>query len=161
MKSRVLRSVIIGIAVVVAVLVAAAWAVLSLPQFGADLSGERLARAKANPQYREGRFVNLEPEAATSLRALESAAIGDGVVRTGEGETRLFITPGYRFRIVDRLLTNFHLPRSTLLMLVSAFAGFEAIRRAYALAIAERYRFFSYGDAMLLDRASPNANDSD
>ena len=97
----------------------------------------------------------------TSLRALESAAIGDGVVRTGEGETRLFITPGYRFRIVDRLLTNFHLPRSTLLMLVSAFAGFEAIRRAYALAIAERYRFFSYGDAMLLDRASPNANDSD
>ena len=70
MKSRVLRSVIIGIAVVVAVLVAAAWAVLSLPQFGADLSGERLARAKANPQYREGRFVNLEPEAATSLRAL-------------------------------------------------------------------------------------------
>ena len=70
----------------------------------------------------------------------------------GSGETSLFITPGFRFRVVDRLLTNFHLPRSTLLMLVSAFAGYEAIRAAYAHAIAERYRFFSYGDAMLLER---------
>ena len=67
----------------------------------------------------------------------------------------LFVTPGYRFRVVDRLLTNFHLPRSTLLMLVSAFAGMDAIRSAYAHAIAARYRFFSYGDAMLLERASP------
>ncbi len=72
--------------------------------------------------------------------------------RGGEAETSLFITPGFRFRVVDRLLTNFHLPRSTLLMLVSAFAGYEAIRAAYAHAIAERYRFFSYGDAMLLER---------
>jgi S-adenosylmethionine:tRNA ribosyltransferase-isomerase len=87
----------------------------------------------------------------TSLRALESAATGNGVC-AGDAETALFITPGYRFRVVDRLLTNFHLPRSTLLMLVSAFAGFDVIRAAYAHAIRERYRFFSYGDAMLLDR---------
>ncbi len=88
----------------------------------------------------------------TSLRTLESAADDEGLVRPGSGETRLFITPGYRFRVVDRLVTNFHLPRSTLLMLVSAFAGVERIRRAYAHAIAARYRFFSYGDAMLLER---------
>jgi len=87
----------------------------------------------------------------TSLRALESAA-REGRVAAGSGETRLFITPGYEFRVVDRLLTNFHLPRSTLLMLVSAFAGMARIRRAYAHAIAQRYRFFSYGDAMLLER---------
>jgi S-adenosylmethionine:tRNA ribosyltransferase-isomerase len=88
----------------------------------------------------------------TSLRALESAA-QDGRVAAGGGETRLFITPGYRFRVVDRLLTNFHLPKSTLLMLVSAFAGIERIRTAYAHAIERRYRFFSYGDAMLLERS--------
>jgi len=88
----------------------------------------------------------------TSLRTLESAADEDGRVRAGSGETRLFVTPGYRFRVVERLLTNFHLPRSTLLMLVSAFAGVARIRRAYAHAIAARYRFFSYGDAMLLER---------
>jgi S-adenosylmethionine:tRNA ribosyltransferase-isomerase len=88
----------------------------------------------------------------TSLRALESAARG-GAVAAGSGETRLFITPGYGFRVVDRLITNFHLPRSTLLMLVSAFAGVERIRAAYAHAIAQRYRFFSYGDAMLLERS--------
>ena len=84
----------------------------------------------------------------TSLRALEAAA------RSGEreGETDLFITPGFEFRMVKRLLTNFHLPRSTLLMLVSAFAGMENIRKAYAHAIAGRYRFFSYGDAMLIER---------
>lgn len=87
----------------------------------------------------------------TSLRALESAARGGELVATS-GETELFVTPGYRFRVVDRLLTNFHLPRSTLLMLVSAFAGIEPIRRAYARAVAKRYRFFSYGDAMLLER---------
>jgi S-adenosylmethionine:tRNA ribosyltransferase-isomerase len=86
----------------------------------------------------------------TSLRALESAA-PDGL-RAVTAETELFITPGFRFRVVDRLLTNFHLPRSTLLMLVSAFAGFNPIRAAYAHAIRERYRFFSYGDAMLLER---------
>ena len=88
----------------------------------------------------------------TTLRALESAAAG-GELRAGTGETRLFVVPGHEFRVVDRLVTNFHLPRSTLLMLVSAFAGVENVRRAYAHAIAERYRFFSYGDAMLLERA--------
>lgn len=92
----------------------------------------------------------------TSLRALESAAIDtpDGVrVQSGARQTRLFVVPGFRFRVVDRLITNFHLPRSTLLMLVSAFAGIDRIRRAYAHAIARRYRFYSYGDAMLLERA--------
>ena len=88
----------------------------------------------------------------TSLRALESAADDAGNVAAGPAQTSLFITPGYRFRVVDRLLTNFHLPRSTLLMLVSAFAGFDTIRRAYAHAIEGKYRFFSYGDAMLLSR---------
>ena len=88
----------------------------------------------------------------TTVRALETAASPDGRVQAGEGETRIFITPGYAFRAVDRLLTNFHLPKSTLLMLVSAFAGMETIRAAYAHAIAQRYRFFSYGDAMLLER---------
>jgi S-adenosylmethionine:tRNA ribosyltransferase-isomerase len=86
----------------------------------------------------------------TSLRALEASA-ADGL-RAGERETSLFITPGYRFRAVDRLLTNFHLPRSTLLMLVAAFGGYEALRAAYAHAIAARYRFFSYGDSMLIER---------
>lgn len=89
----------------------------------------------------------------TSLRALESAGNPDGSVRAGAAETEIFITPGYRFKVVDRLLTNFHLPKSTLLMLVSAFAGYDAIRAAYAHAVASRYRFFSYGDAMLLERA--------
>jgi S-adenosylmethionine:tRNA ribosyltransferase-isomerase len=90
----------------------------------------------------------------TSLRALESAADGSRArVRPGAGETALFITPGFGFRIVDLLLTNFHLPKSTLLMLVSAFAGIDRIRVAYAHAIRQRYRFFSYGDAMLLERA--------
>ena len=87
----------------------------------------------------------------TTLRALESAA-AVGELRAGSAETRLFIVPGYRFRIVDRLITNFHLPRSTLLMLVSAFAGMDNIRRAYRHAVESRYRFFSYGDAMLIER---------
>ncbi len=87
----------------------------------------------------------------TSLRALESAS-QNGTLKAGSGDTRLFITPGYAFRTVTRLITNFHLPKSTLLMLVSAFAGFDTIRRAYAHAIEQRYRFFSYGDAMLLTR---------
>jgi len=87
----------------------------------------------------------------TSLRALESSA-RSGELIAGSGETDLFITPGFRFRVVDRLVTNFHLPKSTLLMLVSAFAGIEPVRAAYRHAIAERYRFFSYGDAMLVDR---------
>jgi S-adenosylmethionine:tRNA ribosyltransferase-isomerase len=90
----------------------------------------------------------------TSLRALEASAAADGSVHAGAAETALFITPGFHFRVVDRLLTNFHLPRSTLLMLVSAFSGMATVRAAYAHAIAERYRFFSYGDAMLLERAT-------
>jgi S-adenosylmethionine:tRNA ribosyltransferase-isomerase len=96
----------------------------------------------------EGRRVVVV--GTTTVRALEHAAADDGAVRAGEAEADLFITPGYRFRVVDALLTNFHLPRSTLLMLVSAFAGLDAIRRAYAEAIAERYRFYSYGDATLI-----------
>ncbi len=113
---------------------------------------EAIARARA-----AGRAVIAV--GTTSLRALESAAragecdAASGVeLRSGAGETDLFITPGYGFRVVDRLLTNFHLPRSTLLMLVAAFAGVETMRAAYSHAIAQRYRFFSYGDAMLIDR---------
>ncbi len=86
----------------------------------------------------------------TSVRALEHAADQDGAVRAGAAEADLFITPGYRFRVVDVLLTNFHLPRSTLLMLVSAFAGLEVIQQTYTEAIAQRYRFYSFGDAMLI-----------
>jgi S-adenosylmethionine:tRNA ribosyltransferase-isomerase len=89
----------------------------------------------------------------TSLRALESAS-QSGTLVAGSADTALFITPGYTFKTVTRLITNFHLPKSTLLMLVSAFAGFEPIRRAYAHAIASQYRFFSYGDAMLLTTPS-------
>ncbi len=87
----------------------------------------------------------------TSMRALESAGAG-GALRAGRGDTNLFILPGFTFRVVDRLLTNFHLPKSTLLMLVSAFGGMDNIRRAYQHAVAQRYRFFSYGDAMLIER---------
>lgn len=89
----------------------------------------------------------------TSLRALESAS-QSGTLVAGSGDTRLFITPGYAFQTVTRLITNFHLPKSTLMMLVSAFAGYDAIRKAYAHAIASEYRFFSYGDAMLLTTTS-------
>ena len=90
----------------------------------------------------------------TSLRALEAAAATsrDGGLRAGQGDTDIFITPGCQLRVVQRLLTNFHLPCSTLMMLVSAFGGVENIRRAYQHAINERYRFFSYGDAMLIER---------
>ncbi len=91
----------------------------------------------------------------TSLRALEAcASLHQGGLVSGYGDTRIFITPGYRFQIIDRLLTNFHLPCSTLLMLVSAFAGMENIRQAYQHAIKEQYRFFSYGDAMLIEKDS-------
>jgi S-adenosylmethionine:tRNA ribosyltransferase-isomerase len=86
----------------------------------------------------------------TVVRALESAARDDGTVTPGPGETRLLITPGFQFRVVDHLLTNFHLPRSTLLMLVAAFAGYERTMAAYHHAVAERYRFYSYGDAMCI-----------
>ncbi len=89
----------------------------------------------------------------TVVRALESAAAG-GQLEEFEGETRLFIVPGYRFRVVDALLTNFHLPESTLLMLVCAFGGYDAVMQAYRHAVDGRYRFFSYGDAMFLNRAA-------
>lgn len=112
----------------------------SVPQATADA----IASARASG----GRVIAV---GTTALRALESAS-PDGTVRATTADTRLFIVPGHRFQAVDRLITNFHLPRSTLLMLVSAFAGIDNIRRAYAHAIAARYRFFSYGDAMLLER---------
>lgn len=89
----------------------------------------------------------------TSLRALESAS-QSGQLVAGSADTALFITPGYAFKTVTRLITNFHLPKSTLLKLVSAFAGYEPIRSAYAHASAQNYRFFSYGDAMLLTTQS-------
>ncbi|MDW8323483.1 MAG: tRNA preQ1(34) S-adenosylmethionine ribosyltransferase-isomerase QueA [Burkholderiales bacterium] len=107
------------------------------------------AAAIASTRERGGRVLAV---GTTSLRTLEAAAGPDGGVRPGAGETDLYITPGYRFRVVDRLITNFHLPRSTLLMLVYAFGGTDLMRRAYAHAVASRYRFFSYGDAMLIER---------
>ncbi len=87
------------------------------------------------------------------MRLIESAADDDGKVQPFDAETDIFILPGYRFKIADLLFTNFHLPHSTLLMLVSAFAGVERIRAAYAHAIGAKYRFYSYGDACLLERA--------
>jgi S-adenosylmethionine:tRNA ribosyltransferase-isomerase len=95
----------------------------------------------------------------TVVRALESAADEAGALAARAGETRLLIQPGYRFRVVDRLLTNFHLPRSTLLALVTAFAGRARVLAAYDAAIAAGYRFYSYGDAMLVDRTTPAAGD--
>ena len=88
----------------------------------------------------------------TSLRALESGAEQKGILRSGSRDTRLFIKPGYEFKIIDALITNFHLPKSTLLMLVSALAGKPRIESAYQYAIEHKYRFFSYGDAMLLEK---------
>lgn len=101
-----------------------------------------------------GRIVAV---GTTSLRLIESAASEDGVIKPFSGDTAIFITPGYRFRAADLLMTNFHLPRSTLFMLVSAFAGLDLMKRAYAHAIAEGYRFYSYGDGSLLFRAGAPA----
>jgi S-adenosylmethionine:tRNA ribosyltransferase-isomerase len=98
-----------------------------------------------------GRIVAV---GSTSLRTLESAAADDGTIKPFAGETSIFITPGYRFKAVDQMFTNFHLPRSTLFMLVSAFSGLETMRRAYVHAISSGYRFYSYGDACLLHRAA-------
>ena len=95
----------------------------------------------------QGRVVAV---GTTSARTLESAAVADHTVAPSDGETSLYITPGYRFQVVDALVTNFHMPRTTLLVLVSALAGQEAIRRAYAEALREEYRFLSFGDAMLI-----------
>jgi S-adenosylmethionine:tRNA ribosyltransferase-isomerase len=97
-----------------------------------------------------GRLVAV---GSTSLRLIESAAGEDGIIRPFAGETDMFITPGYRFRAVDVMMTNFHLPRSTLFMLVAAFSGLDVMQQAYAHAIAAGYRFYSYGDACLLFRA--------
>ena len=95
----------------------------------------------------------------TSMRALESAARETGRLKAGQGDTDIFITPGYRFRVIDRLITNFHLPKSTLLMLVSAFSGMEHIRAVYRHAVEHEYRFFSYGDAMVLGRRETDIAD--
>ena len=103
--------------------------------------------AIAATRQRGGRVVAV---GTTVCRALESAADDQGLPQVGSGETRLFIYPGYRFQVIDRLLTNFHLPGSTLLMLVCAFAGREPVMAAYAHAVVSGYRFFSYGDAMWL-----------
>lgn len=108
-----------------------------------EAAAQRLNAAKA-----EGR--RIVAVGTTSVRTLESAINEAGKIRPGPGETRLFITPGFRFAMVDALLTNFHLPRTTLLMLVSAFGGLDQLRAAYAEAINARYRFYSYGDAMLI-----------
>ena len=110
---------------------------------------ERAAVTLNAVRRRGGRIVAV---GTTALRTLESATAEDGIIRPIKGETDIFITPGYRFKAADVLITNFHLPRSTLFMLVSAFMGLEVMKRAYAVAIAERYRFYSYGDACLLFR---------
>ena len=117
-----------------------------------------LCAAVESTRQRGGRVVSV---GTTVTRALESAA-ADGALKPGAGETRLFITPGYPFRVVDALLTNFHLPESTLLMLVCAFAGYEPVMAAYRHAVASSYRFFSYGDAMWLSkRIKPNSRGAD
>ncbi|MDO8913639.1 MAG: tRNA preQ1(34) S-adenosylmethionine ribosyltransferase-isomerase QueA [Phenylobacterium sp.] len=116
-----------------------------------EVTAETAARLNA-ARAAGGRIVCV---GTTSLRLLESATGEDGVVRPFAAETAIFITPGYRFRAVDGLMTNFHLPKSTLFMLVCAFAGYDTMHAAYAHAIATGYRFYSYGDASLLWRANP------
>ena len=111
-----------------------------------DISGETAKHL--NAAKTEGR--RIVAVGTTSVRTLESAVNEAGEIQAGSGETRLFITPGFRFTMVDALLTNFHLPRTTLLMLVSAFGGLDQLRAAYAEAVTARYRFYSYGDAMLI-----------
>ena len=120
----------------------------------AELSAETAAALNAA----KGRGARVVAVGTTSLRTLESATGEDGIVRAFSGDTAIFITPGYRFRLVDVLLTNFHLPRSTLFMLVSAFSGLERMQAAYRHAIAKQYRFYSYGDACLLFRASTSSD---
>ena len=112
------------------------------------------AEAAAGIQGARERGGRIIAVGTTVLRALETAAREDGTLAVGAGETRLFVTPGYRFRVVDLLLTNFHLPRSTLFMLVCAFAGTGVMQAAYRHAVERDFRFFSYGDACLLERAA-------
>jgi len=126
--------------------VPAAVVIVGLGPAGPELVTAETVAAIERVRASGGRVVAV---GTTSLRVLESAARGERL-EAATGETDLFITPGFEFRAVDVLLTNFHLPESTLLMLVSAFAGKARIFEAYAHAIAQRYRFFSYGDAMLL-----------
>ncbi len=114
---------------------------------------EQVCEQVEQTRARGGRVVAV---GTTSVRCLETAAAG-GRLEPYRGETRLFIRPGYRFRVVDRLLTNFHLPKSTLLMLVAAFSGYEAVMAAYRHAVARHYRFFSYGDAMFLEPGGTRA----
>jgi S-adenosylmethionine:tRNA ribosyltransferase-isomerase len=109
---------------------------------------EAATAARLNAARSDGR--RLISVGTTSLRLLESAADGDGTIHPFEGDTAIFITPGYRFRAIDGLITNFHLPKSTLFMLVSALMGLDVMKSAYAHAIREKYRFYSYGDASLL-----------
>lgn len=113
---------------------------------------QSVCRAVNETKAAGGRIVAV---GTTVVRSLESAA-QSGVLEPFDGETRLFIRPGYRFNVVDALLTNFHLPESTLLMLVCAFAGYKNVMDAYTHAVQSKYRFFSYGDAMFLERANPN-----
>ena len=111
-----------------------------------QVSGE--AAEKINRTKRKGgRIICV---GTTSCRTLESASDENGSILPGSGNTEIFIYPGYRFKVMDALITNFHLPESTLVMLVAAFAGRENVLRAYREAVKERYRFFSFGDAMLL-----------
>ncbi|MDB5405422.1 MAG: queA [Rhodospirillales bacterium] len=120
--------------------------------FEAGIMSEVVAGQINDVRRQGGRVVAV---GTTSLRLLESAAAPDGTVAPFDGETNLFITPGYRFKVVDLLLTNFHLPRSTLFMLVSAFAGLKPMKSAYEHAKEAGYRFYSYGDACLLHRGAP------
>ena len=112
--------------------------------------GRDRRRDGSRPQRRARAGGRLVAVGTTALRLLETAAAADGSIRPFAGETDLFIVPGYRFKAVDLLLTNFHLPRSTLFMLVAAFSGLDTMRQAYAHAIRRGYRFYSYGDACLL-----------
>jgi S-adenosylmethionine:tRNA ribosyltransferase-isomerase len=132
-----------------------------LPVRSEDLAAHRMHAERGYITRDSARRINearaaggrIVPVGTTALRLIESAAEHDGVVNAFDGDTDIFILPGYRFKVADLLFTNFHLPHSTLLMLVSAFAGMQRIRDAYAHAIGARYRFYSYGDACLLERA--------
>jgi S-adenosylmethionine:tRNA ribosyltransferase-isomerase len=132
-----------------------------LPVRSEDLAAHRMHAERGYITRDSARRINearaaggrIVPVGTTALRLIESAADDDGVVNAFDGDTDIFILPGYRFKVADLLFTNFHLPHSTLLMLVSAFAGMQRIRDAYAHAIGARYRFYSYGDACLLERA--------
>jgi S-adenosylmethionine:tRNA ribosyltransferase-isomerase len=132
-----------------------------LPVRSEDLAAHRMHAERGYITRDSARRINearaaggrIVPVGTTALRLIESAADDDGVVNAFDGDTDIFILPGYRFKVADLLFTNFHLPHSTLLMLVSALAGMQRIRDAYAHAIGARYRFYSYGDACLLERA--------